>query len=258
MNQFEETVLITGGTGLLGEQIAESFAEDEYRVIVTSRDFETVADFCEKKDADEQSKQWVPLELDLASPESITTAVETLKQMEIYPSSIVANASCRDALGGSFEDVGHEDFGQLFEVDVAGHTILARDLLAAQASSNLNSVTFISSIYAIQGVDTRIYSGEMLPTPVHYAAVKSAMEGLARSLASRWGPEIRVNVVVAGGIESKQRQGEAFSEAYSNKTILNRLAKPEEVADTVQFVASDQASYITGHSLVVDGGYSVW
>jgi NAD(P)-dependent dehydrogenase (short-subunit alcohol dehydrogenase family) len=258
MSRYNKPVLVTGGTGLLGEAIAEAFADNDHRVIITSREFDAAADFCDEKTTAERTDQWVPLELDLADPESITTAVETLADMEIHPSYVVANASCRDALGSPFNRLDHDDFSNLFEVDVAGHTILARELRAATSSASLASLTFMSSIYAIQGVDTRIYPEEMAPTPVHYATVKSAMNGLARSLASRWGPSTRVNVVISGGVRSEDRQNTEFMEAYSSKTIVDRLAQPEEVADAVYFLTSENASYITGHSLIVDGGYSVW
>lgn len=258
MSRYNNPVLITGGTGLLGEAIADVFADNNHRVIITSREFDTAADFCDKKNTSEDTDQWVPLEVNLANPESITTAVETLTDMELHPSFVVANASSRDALGSSFDHIDHSDFLNLFKVDVAGHMILARELRTANQSSSPASVTFMSSIYAIQGVDNRIYPEEMMPTPVHYATVKSAMNGLARSLASRWGPSTRVNVIISGGVQAKERQNNEFTEAYSNKTIVDRLAQPEEVADAVYFLSSDDASYITGHSLIVDGGYSVW
>ena len=98
----------------------------------------------------------------------------------------------------------------------------------------------------------------MQSTPIHYTAVKSAMEGLARSLSARWRPDTRVNVVIAGGVHSSKRQDSDFLDAYSQKTMAGRLAEPREVADAVQFLASDSASYVTGQSLVVDGGFSAW
>lgn len=256
MTQRNQPILVTGGTGLLGEAIGDVFADNGHQVIVTSREFDTAATFCDDKNADADADYWVPLELDLAKPKSITGAVERLSEIDLLPAGIVANASSREALGSSFDELSHEAFLDLFEVDVAGHMILAREI--REVSSTLDGLTFMSSIYAIQGVDKRIYPEGMMPTPIHYATVKSAMSGLARSLATRWGPDTRVNVIIAGGVRAEERQDDEFVQAYANKTVSGRLAEPDEIADAVYFLTSDAASYITGHSLVVDGGYSIW
>lgn len=258
MSQYKKPVLITGGTGLLGEAIADVFADKNHRVVITSREFDSAAGFCDNKNTDEDTDQWVPLEVNLASSESILMAVETLDDMELYPSFVIANASSRDALGSSFDDISHDDFLSLFRVDVAGHMILTRELRKTAPPSSLASVTFMSSIYAIQGVDNGIYPEEMMPTPIHYSAVKSAMTGLVQSLAAQWGPSTRVNVIISGGAQAEERQNDQFTEAYSDKTMLDRLAQPREVADAVYFLSSNNAGYITGNSLVVDGGYSAW
>lgn len=254
----KETVLITGGTGLLGEAIAKQFVDHGETVIITSRDFDNADRFCERKNSDHTDEKWVPVELDLRDPDSIHTAVKTLLDADLYPTKIVANASARDALGPDFDALTHEEFSHLFEVDVAGHVLLSRTLRSQADEYSIDSLTLMSSIYAKQGVDDRLYSEDMSPTPIHYTAVKSAIEGLARSLATQWRPETRVNVVIAGGVRSNNRQDPEFVKAYSEKTLVGRLADPGEIADAVEFLASESASYITGHSLVVDGGYSAW
>lgn len=259
MNNSNRTVLITGGTGLLGKAIARRFIEDDLRVIISSRNFDAANEVCMRENEGLDTDRWIPLELDLKDPDSIRAAVDTLEEAQLRPSSVVANASARDALGSDFSDLTHSEFSHLFEVDVAGHVLLVRNLRSVESiRDNLSNVTFMSSIYARQGVDDRIYPDDMSPTPVHYAGVKSSMEGIARSLASRWRPSTRVNVIIAGGVYSSERQSPEFVEAYSKKTLLDRLAQPNEIADAVYFLASDSASYITGQSLVVDGGYSAW
>lgn len=198
------------------------------------------------------------MEIDLRDPDSIREAVELLEESKVYPSRIVANASARGALGPEFDELTHSEFTHLFEVDVTGHMLLARELRSVVPNQNIASVVFMSSIYAIQGVDDRIYPVDMPPTPIHYSTVKSAMEGLARSLATKWRTTTRVNVVIAGGVRSTDRQNKEFVDEYSEKTLIGRLSEPAEIADAVYFLSSDTASYITGHSLIVDGGYSVW
>lgn len=258
-NSMTGTPIVTGGTGLVGEEIAETFVQHGDRVIITSREYEVASKLCSRKNTECGTERWIPLELNLRDSDSIRTAVETLRDAGVDVSYIIANASARDALGPEFGELTHAEFSHHFEVDIAGHVLLAREIRSTLPDRTpLASVVFLSSIYAIQGVDKRIYPQDMQSTPIHYTAVKSAMQGLARSLSARWRPDTRVNVVIAGGVGSSERQDPEFVDAYIQKTMAGRLAKPEEVADAVYFLSSDAASYITGQSLVVDGGFSAW
>ena len=254
-----EVVLVTGGTGLIGEAIADTFVDHGFDVIVTSREYERAVSFTDEKNSVVEGERYLPLELELGDERSIRDAVASLSEMERLPSGLIANASARDALGSDFSELSHAEFTNLFAVDIAGHIILARQLQSANLGEpSLESVTFLSSIYANQGVDQRLYPPDMKPTPIHYAAVKSAIDGVIPTLAARWSPSVRVNAVVAGGVRAPNRQETEFIKKYTEKTMLKRLAKPKEIADSVYFLTDDTASYITAQSIVVDGGYSSW
>lgn len=254
-----DTVLVTGGTGLIGEAIVDAFVEAGHDVVVTSRDYDHATEFVRQKNADCENERYLPLELDLKEETSIATAVKTLAETNQLPSVLVANASARDALGPDFSQLSHLEFAHLFKVDIAGHVLLSRFLHEnISTGDDLRSVTFLSSIYGDQGVDQRIYTDDMSPTPVHYAAVKAAVRGVVQTLASRWSPHTRVNSVVAGGVRSAERQDSEFVNRYEDKTMLKRMARPSEIADAVKYISSERASYITAQSIVVDGGYSSW
>lgn len=254
----DETVLVTGGTGMLGRAIAETCLEEGATVIISSRSLENAKEIVEQLGVGNPQKRLYPLELDLNSESSIQNSVDSLTEENRLPTALIANASSRDALGPSFDELSLEEFQELFRVDTAGHTLLARAIKDASDSNVLQSITFLSSIYAIQGVDHRIYPDDMEPTPIHYSAVKSSMLGTVKSLAAKWSPETRVNTIVAGGIKADERQETEFVENYSDKTMLGRLANADEIVDAVVFLSSPRSSYITGQSLVVDGGFSAW
>jgi len=257
MNGLEGRIaLVTGATGLLGGAIAKRLAAEGATVAVTSRNFAKAKQWAEQNQT--ASEKYIPVQLDLADEQSIRSCLDHILAQAGVPTIMVANASQREGLGVPFEKITHDSFMNLFQVDIAGHVLLLRhsvDRLAGQPAS----IVFLSSIYGQTGVDHRIYPQGMLPTPMQYAAVKAAAQGATRWLAALWGERgVRVNALVPGGVRSEQRQSKEFVKTYSEKTMLRRMASADEVASAAAFLASDEASYITGQCLVVDGGLSAW
>jgi NAD(P)-dependent dehydrogenase (short-subunit alcohol dehydrogenase family) len=257
MNGLEGRVaLVTGATGLLGTAIAKRLGEEGATVAVASRNFAKAKRWVEERIAG--LGRYVPVQLDLADESSIQRCLDAICERAGAPSIIVANASLREGGNTPFAGVTHDSFSKLFAIDIAGHVLLMRqnvNRLAGQSAA----VVFLSSIYAQAGVDLSIYPDGMSPTPVQYAAVKAGAEGATRWLAAAWGRKgVRVNALVAGGIASPERQTNEFVKQYSEKTMLGRMATVQEIANAAAFLASDEASYITGHCLVVDGGMTAW
>lgn len=114
------------------------------------------------------------------------------------------------------------------------------------------AIIVVSSIYGLVAPDETLYRSLNMNTPAAYAAVKGGLISHARLLASRFSPLVRVNAVCPGGIA--RNQPEAFLDRYNAKTLLGRIAHPEEIAWPIVFLASNAASYITGTVLTVDGG----
>lgn len=250
--------LVTGATGLLGKAITLRLAASDVRVIVASRRIEKAKEWISEQASDCATKLF-PVELDLTDESSIEFAFEQMAKKVGVPTILIANASLRDGLAIPFEQLIHDNFVQLFKVDVAGHFLCARNIVTRLGSDKTASLVFLSSIYGIVGVDHSIYPPGMLSTPPQYAAVKAGMLGLVRYLAALWGQQgVRVNAIVAGGVRSASRQSDEFVSNYARKTMLGRMAAPEEIANAVAFLSSDEASYITGECLVVDGGFSAW
>jgi NAD(P)-dependent dehydrogenase (short-subunit alcohol dehydrogenase family) len=246
--------LVTGATGLLGGAIARRLGAEQAIVAVTSRDLSKASKWAAEN---ESGGKYIPVQLDLADEKSIRECLQQIVGKAGVPTMIVANASLRDGIGSPFEKLTHDSFSGLFAVDIAGHVLLLRD--AVSRLEGPASIILVSSIYGQAGVDHRIYPEGMPPTPLQYAAVKAAVQGATRWLAGAWGDRgVRVNALVSGGIASHERQNAEFVRRYSEKTMLRRMANPDEVANAAAFLASDEASYITGQCLVVDGGFTAW
>ena len=118
------------------------------------------------------------------------------------------------------------------------------------------SIINISSIYGSLAPDFTIYKGTNMTMPAAYSAIKGGINNFTKYLASYYGSKgIRVNSISPGGI--LDNQDKTFVRHYEEKVPLQRMGKPEDIAPSVSFLLSDDASYITGHNLLIDGGWSI-
>jgi NAD(P)-dependent dehydrogenase (short-subunit alcohol dehydrogenase family) len=162
-----------------------------------------------------------------------------------------------------------KDWGQAFEkLDVQS----VRRNIDMQLTSNLWSGRFVAlymkekkikgsiihcgSIYGVQANDFTVYEGTDIHSPYAYSAIKAGVINSTRFLASYFGKDnIRANTVCPGGIFDNQNK--RFVKNYEQKVPLKRMARPEEMASVIHFLASDASSYVTGATVMVDGGWTV-
>ena len=134
---------------------------------------------------------------------------------------------------------------------------LCQQILKVMQEQKSGSIVNIGSIYGVVGNDFSLYEDFGGTSPAAYAAVKGGIVNLTRYLASYYGPyNVRINCVSPGGVLDESKQHPSFIKKYSNKSLLKRLGKPEEMAGPISFLLSDEASFITGHNLMVDGGWT--
>ena len=141
------------------------------------------------------------------------------------------------------------------DMQMNSYYMCCRAVLEQMKKQGRGSVINMLSIYGIVGPDFSIYEGTNMTMPAAYSAIKGGLLNLTRYLASYYGPSgIRVNAISPGGI--LDNQPESFIEKYQSKVPMRRLGKPEDIAPGVAFLLSDEAGYINGHNLVIDGGWT--
>ena len=239
-----KVAVVTGGSSGIGFATAQQFIADGAHVVITGRNQETL-DTAVAKLGD-----WATgIHGDVANLEDLDRLFEQVQKQFGRVDVLFANAGIAPL--GPFETVTEEHFDNLFNVNVRGlfFTVQkALPLLSKGASVILNA-----SVVAQSG----------LPNTSIYSATKAAVRSLGRTLAAELSPRsIRVNVVSPGFIETpfwgkvglSQDEVEVFAKQVVQQTPLGRSGKPEEIAATVAFLASDDASYFTGADLVADGG----
>jgi 3-oxoacyl-[acyl-carrier protein] reductase len=223
---------VTGGSKGIGQRLAAKFAQAGHRVAATYRSGEVPNDVlgvqCDVTDPPQ-------VEAAFAQVESALGAVEVL----------VANAGItRDTLVLRMSD---EDWDQVIATNLTGAFRVARRAARPMIRARFGRIVFISSVVGQLGS-----AGQ-----VNYAASKSGLVGMARSLARELGSRgVTANVVAPGFIETDMTSelGEDLVKKYAEQIPLGRLGSVDDVAAAVEFLSSDAAGYITGALLPVDGG----
>lgn len=157
--------------------------------------------------------------------------------------------------GAKFEEVPYESWRQNVDMQLNAVFYICQKVLAVMKEQGSGSVVNFGSIYGVVGNDFTIYEAYGGTSPAGYSAIKGGIINFSRYLASYFGPYgIRVNCVSPGGVFDNQRA--EFVEAYCHKSPLKRMGRPEEMAPGVAFLLSDESSFITGHNLMIDGGWT--
>ena len=222
-----KVVLITGASGIQGPEHAKLLKQAGAKVVAT-----------DIKNAE--------IKLDVTSEESIKEAERKILNQYGRIDVLVNNAGATGKSSG--------DWDQIIKVNLTG-TYNCCQIIGAGMKQG--SIINVSSIYGLVGPDFSIYEntsyqGKEMGVPAAYAASKGGIIALTKYFASFYAPEIRVNCVTPGGIFDNQ--SENFVNKYSQKTMLGRMAKKNEVSGAILYLASDLSSYVTGANLVVDGG----
>jgi NAD(P)-dependent dehydrogenase (short-subunit alcohol dehydrogenase family) len=245
---FPESVLVTGALGNVGRVLCQQLGHRGVRVIGTDR-----ADFSGADIA-----AWVTADLE-KNPDR-ERLVEEVKRFATGSLGIVHNASFvgdADLQGwvGPLESLSSETWNRALEVSLTASFSLTRDLSAELRRFDGGAIVHVSSIYSRLAPDWQLYEGTQLGNPPAYGVAKAGLEQLTRWLATTLSPQVRVNAVAPGGLERSQPAD--FVAKYEAKVPLRRMGTEADVAKAILFLLSSDSSYITGQTLVVDGGYSI-
>ena len=149
-----------------------------------------------------------------------------------------------------------ETWRAAIEVNLTTAFHLSQGLSELLKVSRDGHILNIGSIYGDLGPDMRLYENTSMGNPAAYAASKGGLIQLTKWLATTMAPHVRVNCVSPGGL--LRGQPDTFIKAYEARTPLGRMAKEGDIIAAMLFLTIGESQYITGHNLVVDGGFSIW
>lgn len=249
------TILITGGTGKFGHALVNHFLSAGDSVIATCRTDESLGTL--RAEYTNAGDKLAGIKVDLTESCAIGALLAQLDAQNISPDCLVNNARSTSFLKTEENGlVSRENFANEYLLDVIVPYELTMALMM-QKGSQLRRVVNIGSMYGTVAANPHLYTDPVQQSPLQYSVAKAALAHLTKELAVRLaGKDIQVNCVAFGGVEG--RVDEAFKQRYAQLCPMGRMLRDDEVVSPVDLLLSDKFSGVTGHTLAVDGGWSIW
>ena len=251
--------IVTGGRGLYGAAICEGLCEMGATVVVASRSGEK----CEEYAAAlrQQGHEAYGMALDLSDDASIQNLAKAVYERFGRIDILVNNAVDRSNMT-SLADATRQKLQDSASTNLNGQILLSQAVLRYMIPAEKGSIINISSMRGLDCPHFPFYPEAMGDQPVNYTTEKWAMVGLTKYMAGRYGKHhIRVNCIAPGGFNpglADDPEKKAFVDTYIVNTPLGCWASFDDIKGPVAFLASDAASYVTGTTLVMDGGWTIW
>ena len=244
---MNKTVLVTGASGGIGSACARLFADKGYKVAVHCRKNKAAA---EELTNELRSKgcEAVCVCADLSDDAQVKAMFSEIRNTLGDVEILINNAGVSQQK--LFTDTTRADYDFLFGANLLSAINCSREALKSMIAAHSGSIVNVSSMWGISGASCEVL----------YSASKAALIGFTKALAKEAGPSnIRVNCVAPGVVDTKMNANLSSEdiENLSDETPLCRIGKPEEIANAVVFLATQDASFVTGQILSVDGGFIV-
>jgi NAD(P)-dependent dehydrogenase (short-subunit alcohol dehydrogenase family) len=267
--------LVVGGRGFLGRRLTAALVEFGATVFAADKpELSTAARKDTEADAARLATKVRQMDVDVTDEKSVRDLVSLINDDGGAIDILVYAATVKPKdFYKPFTECSLEGWQTVLRVELDGLFLAAREVGRVMSQAGSGSMIFLSSIYGIVGNDQRIYEASNLPdlyadagandqpriySHAVYPAAKGGVIALTRFLAAYWGDAgIRVNCVSPGGM-AHPGENEEFVRRYSEHVPMGRKAALDDISGAVVFLASEASGYVTGHNLVVDGGWTAW
>ena len=255
----DQVAIVTGGHAWLGYDIASILAEYGCSIVITSRN-QKRADEAAKKISSIYHVDSLGLTLEQTDYQSVRRMAKDAFTFKERIDILINNAGGGAGKGEcDFLKRDPEDIAYMIDCNLTGVLYCCKEVGSYMAECRSGRIVNIASIAALVGRDRRMYheTGKM-EQPVEYAAAKAGIVGLTQDLAAYMAPyHVRVNCISPGGFDKGDLPA-AFQNAYSRETVMNRMGiMGKEIMGAALYLSSEASSYVTGHNLVVDGGFHI-
>jgi NAD(P)-dependent dehydrogenase (short-subunit alcohol dehydrogenase family) len=246
MNLINKNIIITGGNGLIGKSIIEYLMACQANVInidIAENTLVKCTDY---------------IKCDLTNSTQVDEAINYIFKKYINIDGLVNNAYPRTSdWGNKLEDLSLFSWTKNIEMQLNCMYYITKLVITKMKLQNSGSIINFGSIYGVIGNDFTVYENTSgMTSPPAYSAIKGAIISYTRYLASYLGEyNIRVNTISPGGVFNNQNKN--FVKQFEKKVPLKRMANPHDISPSVAFLLSEESRYITGHNLIIDGGWTI-
>lgn len=261
-----KVIILTGGAGMLGREYAHYLSDRGAKIVVADIDF----DAAEQVVKTFRGTPGLAVSTDVTSEQSVSHLVETTLGKFGTLDGLVNNAALDPKCDHSknqdqfqrFESYPLELWNQELAVNLTGSFLCAQAAGRVFVKNGSGVIVNISSMYGIVAPNQKLYKNDKEESqkefkPPTYPVSKAAVDSLTRYLATYWaGTGIRVNTLSLGGVYNNHSS--EFVKRYSTHTPLQRMARKDEFCGALNFLLSQESSYMTGSNLIIDGGWSAW
>lgn len=256
----EQVAVVTGGAGRLGSQMSDALAEAGAHVIIAARNLSRCQEKARQLSAKFNEAVAVPVDVTLpSSVQAMTDAVEK----RFGRIDILVNGAY-SGVHKTFEELTMEEFESAIRGGLTSTFLCCQSVSRIMKMVQKGVIINIGSVYGIVAPDQRIYGDVGNNSPCNYGAAKAGVIQLTRWLATYLAPyHIRVNCLTPGGfyndaLAENKLYREVFARNFSGRTPLGRMGNKTDLKGALLLLASSASEYMTGHNLVVDGGWTAW
>jgi NAD(P)-dependent dehydrogenase (short-subunit alcohol dehydrogenase family) len=265
-----QTALLTGASGFLGRTLGDALLTNGARLLALGRSAKL----------DQQVGDWNSrfgpgrvrgFQIDMYDRTAFSGLLDRIAQEEPALDILINNAhelgpeTGFNTPSGTLEESTFDQWLRNLTGGIYWSVLTTQKLGAAMKERRRGSIINIATMYAVVAPSPRLYEGTKFHNPPGYSSAKAGLLAFTRYVASFWGPfGIRANAILPGPFSNTQDDGansvqtsDPFLERLRARTCLGRIGRPEELAGAVLFLASDASSYVTGHALSVDGGWTI-
>lgn len=257
----DKVVILTGATGRLGLHYCDVLSELGAHVVL----FDLDEDKCQRVAGDLEERYGTKplgLKVDVSKKVDVYAGVDSVVGRYGRIDVLINNAAAQQltVFSGNlyeFEDFPLEVWQANLDVNLTGAFLCCQAVGKQLVKQGGGVILNIGSVYGVVACDQRIYGDSKINSSIAYATTKSGLINFTRYLASYWqGKNIRVNCLSPGGVYNNQNP--EFLENYTYRTMLKRMATPEDLSSTLLYLVSDASRWVTGTNLIVDGGWTAW